>query len=345
MSFKVTIQAIFYVHVIVISATGRDEIKEAASIIFNTLKHLQNDDTGSLTTFNEQLEPSPNIDMNYDTLRTIHGMENSFLTNSEDMKPKRSWEDVSLIWRKSPKRAWEVVNRLWQNPEIRSKYKSYIENGKRSEELVENTPVQQNKETPLWWSEELGNDPVVPIFESNFAEREEQLPESTKRGWETVHPGSWKNKKTSSKRTSVAAMNKRGWEELNWKRIASGVIFKRIPNQGHEIFNFYSNFPKYFDQEFNDKQSLRTRQEIYDNLSPYFLTSKDILTGIMNIKDGHVSYPLHGENSNTDINRDYLETGQSGEVFEPSTFEKLCRLMFKDHAKCRNDAKDDQGPD
>jgi beta-lactamase class A len=65
----------------------------------------------------------------------------------------------------------------------------------------------------------------------------------------------------------------------------------------------------------------------------------------MNINDGHVSYPLHGENSNTDINRVYLETDQSDEVFEPSTFEKLCRLMLKDHAKCRNDAKDDQGPD
>ncbi|KAL4240740.1 hypothetical protein ACF0H5_001529 [Mactra antiquata] len=106
-------------------------------------------------------------------------------------KSKRGWEDFSPEWRQAPKRAWDVVRTLWKRPDIRTKYMSYLKNGKRNGEVLEKTPVQKNDADPsLTWND-IGYDATSNPgsssksigFDSDIFD---PLEPATKRGWEDI---------------------------------------------------------------------------------------------------------------------------------------------------------------
>ena len=304
-------------------------------MILNTLKHLQaNADRKSQTSLNFHQPYANNLgmDSNSDTLRKMFGMGNSFIRNTADMKSKRKWEDV--IWRNPSKRALEVVKILLQNPEIRRMYESYIKNGKRSEELMENIPVQRNNENPSLMIDQLDYDSALPVFDKSVVYSTGWLPESSKRGWEAI-PIIWKSKKVASKRASIANNDKRGWEELNWKRNARDSILGRLPNQGPDAVNFDSIFLQTKVQGLNYNQSLHPRSDILGKVLSDLMKNEHEQAENMNgyIRD-KVTRHLIRENSFPYNYREDNDILQNDKGFESSSAEELCRMLFSDSTDC-----------
>ncbi|XP_045211416.2 uncharacterized protein LOC123562895 [Mercenaria mercenaria] len=354
MILKTLVQAVFCIQVIRISATGRDEAQEEARMIINSLKKLKDDES---VPFSNILQKSQNNyphymnglnkGMNSDMFQALYNNAHTY-KNIANMKPKRGWEDVSLIWRKSPKRAWEFINKLWKDPVIRRKYKTYLENGKRSDELMENIPVQQNNVNPFWVTDEIGYDDIDldhPIVRNGAGDNALWLAKSSKRGWEIVNPGDWKNI-----RSNIADIGKRGWEELNWKRAVGGPIRNNlVPRNGE--FGDTSMFDLNVIKALHENTGVNQLTKFRPVMQPTYLSSgkdteliKKMKSNISLMDDENdiFSKNILGNLSPNNIQKyneehDGTHKVERGyDMSKRSAFENLCRMLVGDLTKCRD---------
>lgn len=190
--------------------------------------HLRHDiESRTVLSASDRLSHLNAISMFYPRFgRTLRNIDNTLAAKS-----KRGWEDFPIAWRRSPKRALDVVRRLWRMPEIRKKYINFLKNIKRSDEVLENTPVQTDKADPTWMWDEVGYD----VEEDTGAEQSKNglikhlLQKPAKRGWEDLNSFKahlfHRNPATGTARDSAAKglVYKRGWEDIVWKRSGRGL--------------------------------------------------------------------------------------------------------------------------